>query len=117
MTWKKLAFDDDLTTHTGSIANPHSVTKTQVGLGNCDNTSDLNKPVSTATSTAISTAISGISGFLKLDGSLSMTGDLNFNKNNAVNMALDVLSTAPATPVVGQIYFSSVSNAIYINVA
>lgn len=29
--------------------NPHEVTKAQVGLGNVDNTSDLNKPVSTAT--------------------------------------------------------------------
>ncbi len=33
--------------------NPHSVTKDQVGLGNCDNTSDANKPVSTAQDTAI----------------------------------------------------------------
>jgi hypothetical protein len=33
--------------------NPHSVTKTQVGLGNADNTSDVNKPVSTATQTAL----------------------------------------------------------------
>lgn len=34
--------------------NPHGVTKAQVGLGNCDNTSDVNKPVSTAQATAIS---------------------------------------------------------------
>lgn len=33
--------------------NPHSVTKAQVGLGNADNTSDLNKPISTATQTAL----------------------------------------------------------------
>ena len=38
----------DLTTHINDTANPHSVTKTQVGLGNVDNTSDANKPVSTA---------------------------------------------------------------------
>ena len=42
-----------LTTHTGNTSNPHSVTKTQVGLGNVDNTSDLNKPISTATQTAL----------------------------------------------------------------
>ncbi len=29
--------------HAASTSNPHSVTKTQVGLGNCDNTSDVNK--------------------------------------------------------------------------
>lgn len=39
--------------HIGSLTNPHSVTKLQVGLGNCDNTSDLNKPISTATQTAL----------------------------------------------------------------
>jgi hypothetical protein len=33
-----------------------AVTKTSLGLGNVDNTSDANKPVSTATSTAIATA-------------------------------------------------------------
>ena len=40
-------------THIASTANPHSVTKAQVGLGSVDNTSDANKPVSTATSTAL----------------------------------------------------------------
>lgn len=38
----------DLTAHTGDTANPHGVTKAQVGLSNVDNTSDANKPVSTA---------------------------------------------------------------------
>lgn len=33
--------------------NPHLVTKTQVGLGNVDNTSDLSKPISTSTQTAL----------------------------------------------------------------
>ena len=34
--------------HKADTSNPHSVTKAQVGLGNVDNTSDANKPVSTA---------------------------------------------------------------------
>jgi len=42
-----------LSSHTGNTGNPHDVTKAQVGLGNCDNTSDLNKPISTATQTAL----------------------------------------------------------------
>lgn len=42
-----------LNEHKNNTANPHNVTKTQVGLGNVDNTSDLNKPVSTATQQAI----------------------------------------------------------------
>ncbi len=48
-----LASDAELATHTGNTSNPHAVTKAQVGLGNADNTSDANKPVSTATQTAL----------------------------------------------------------------
>lgn len=40
-------------THVSDKANPHGVTKAQVGLGNVDNTSDANKPVSTAQQAAI----------------------------------------------------------------
>ncbi|GBR72809.1 hypothetical protein NO1_0273 [Candidatus Termititenax aidoneus] len=47
------AFKSAFNTHTGNTNNPHSVTKSQVGLGNADNTSDANKPVSTAQATAI----------------------------------------------------------------
>lgn len=42
-----------LSAHTSNIANPHSVTKAQVGLGSVDNTSDVGKPVSTAQQTAL----------------------------------------------------------------
>ncbi len=48
-----------LSAHTDSRTNPHVVTKTQVGLGSVDNTSDANKPVSTAQAAAISSAVSG----------------------------------------------------------
>ena len=47
------AADADIAAHIADVANPHQVTKTQVGLGNADNTSDANKPVSTAQATAI----------------------------------------------------------------
>lgn len=39
--------------HISNVSNPHQVTKAQVGLGNVDNTSDLNKPISTATQAAL----------------------------------------------------------------
>lgn len=39
--------------HISLTNNPHSVTKAQVGLSNVDNTSDINKPVSTAQAAAI----------------------------------------------------------------
>ena len=40
-------------THIASTNNPHGVTKAQVGLGNVNNTSDVDKPISTATQTAL----------------------------------------------------------------
>lgn len=42
--------------HIGNKSNPHGVTKAQVGLGNVNNTSDADKPVSTAQATAIAEA-------------------------------------------------------------
>jgi len=42
-----------LTGHVDDTDNPHNVTATQVGLGNVNNTSDANKPVSTATGQAL----------------------------------------------------------------
>ena len=37
--------------------NPHETTKTDIGLSNVDNTSDANKPISTATQTALNLKI------------------------------------------------------------
>lgn len=41
-----------LAAHTADTANPHAVTKAQVGLGSVDNTADSAKPVSTAQAAA-----------------------------------------------------------------
>ena len=49
----------NLNTHTSNVSNPHSVTQAQVGLSNVDNTSDLNKPISTATQTALNAKVAG----------------------------------------------------------
>lgn len=40
-------------THSQTTGNPHGTTKSDIGLGNVDNTSDLNKPISTAVQTAL----------------------------------------------------------------
>ena len=47
---------DSLDEHIADKNNPHNVTKAQVGLGNVDNTADIDKPVSNATKSAIITA-------------------------------------------------------------
>ena len=43
----------EISDHKADKANPHEVTAAQVGLGNVNNTSDANKPVSTATQAAL----------------------------------------------------------------
>lgn len=50
------ALETKVNQHIANKSNPHGVTKAQVGLGNADNTSDANKPVSTAQASAIADA-------------------------------------------------------------
>jgi hypothetical protein len=72
----------NILTHIGlTSGNPHNVTKTDVGLSNVDNTSDVNKPVSTAQATAIG---------LKQD-SLGYTPENSANKQN--NLTTDGTGT------------------------
>lgn len=49
--------------HTSNTSNPHSVTKSQVGLGNVDNTSDTDKPVSTAQAAADTTVLNSAKAY------------------------------------------------------
>lgn len=49
---------DALNTHTTNTNNPHNVTKEQVGLGNVDNTADMNKPLSTVQQSSVLSLIS-----------------------------------------------------------
>lgn len=44
--------------HISDKTNPHNVTKEQLAIGNVDNTSDIDKPVSTAQQNALDTALS-----------------------------------------------------------
>lgn len=56
------AVQTNLETHINNKSNPHEVTKDQVGLGNVDNTSDANKPISTATQNALNDKFSATEG-------------------------------------------------------
>lgn len=50
------ALETKVNNHIANKSNPHTVTKAQVGLGNVNNTSDADKPVSTAQAAAIADA-------------------------------------------------------------
>lgn len=69
------AVSSELSTHTRNTSNPHSVTKSQVGLGNVDNTSDANKPISNAQQDALDKKLDLSGG--TLTGPLNIQGDLN----------------------------------------
>ena len=61
--------------HTPLTNNPHSVTATQVGLGNCENTADLDKPISTLAQAALNlkadkSLFAGGTGYRYINGTL-----------------------------------------------
>lgn len=56
------AVQTNLETHINNKSNPHEVTKDQVGLGNVDNTSDANKPISSATQNALNSKFNASDG-------------------------------------------------------
>ena len=65
------AVQNDLDSHTGNKNNPHNVTKAQVGLGRVDNTSDADKPLSSAAQNAmaqLSDALDKVAGMTLLGG-------------------------------------------------
>lgn len=53
VTTELVAVEGDISAHKKDTDNPHNVTAAQIGLDNVDNTSDMDKPVSTAQGTAI----------------------------------------------------------------
>lgn len=94
------ASSSDLTTHISDTANPHSVTKAQVGLSNVDNTSDASKPVSSAQQSALDLkaplasptftgTVSGISKSMVGLSSVDNTSDVNKPISSATQTALN----------------------------
>lgn len=59
----KTAYD-----HSQTSGNPHGTSKADVGLGNVDNTSDANKPVSTAQATALAGKQDNLNGLFQSNG-------------------------------------------------
>lgn len=56
----------DFDTHLNDFSNPHHVTKEQVGLGNVDNTSDMDKPISSAVQTELNDIKSDFANIKKI---------------------------------------------------
>lgn len=96
------AIQTNLETHINNKSNPHEVTKDQVGLGNVDNTSDANKPISNATQTALNGKFSATDGNAlkqRVDNipELVATDITVDSDNDSVNISLDKTSIVDGT--------------------
>lgn len=81
--------DTNIQNHISNLSNPHFVTKSQVGLSNVDNTSDLNKPISNATQTALDlkanndlTNLIASPTLISLQSSYVFPSDITFNQSS-----------------------------------
>jgi hypothetical protein len=111
-----ISFTDAVTSvagRTGVI----TLTSSDVGLGNVNNTSDLNKPISTATQTALdgkvsSTLLGAVNGVATLDASgLVPATQLPSYVDDVLEFA--ALASFPATGSTGKIYVALDSNKTY----
>lgn len=94
----------NLLNHLTNTSNPHSVTKSQVGLANVDNTSDLNKPISTATQTALNNKADLVGGLVPSSQLPSFVDDV---------LEFADLASFPTTGETGKIYIAIDSGKQY----
>ena len=72
--------------HIGRVDNPHSVTKAQVGLSNVDNTSDLNKPIGTATQSALDLKANQATTYTKTEVDTALDSKVDDTEIASVNL-------------------------------
>lgn len=83
-TFTRGSLPQQLEDHINDISNPHQVTKDQVGLGNADNTSDVDKPVSTSTQEALDLK----ANTTDVDNALNLKANIE-DVNSALNLKAD----------------------------
>ena len=95
--------ESEISVHTHNTSNPHGVTKSQVGLGNCDNTSDLSKPVSTAQAAAIAAAVASVQVEASAVQSVAgRTGAVTLTTSDVSGFNSAAASAAPVQSVAGR---------------
>ena len=113
---------DNLTKHIEDFNNPHKVTKEQVGLGNVDNTSDLDKPISNATQEALDKITESITNtedkLGKPGGIATLDPDGKVPSSQLPSYVDDVIEVAtldelPTTGEAGKIYVTKDTNLTY----
>lgn len=111
-----------LENHAASGLNPHKVTKEQLGLGSCDNTSDTDKPVSEAQRAAID-AVKKYADSLALQAGavISVFGRASAVAAQAGDYTADMVGARPDTwtPTAAEVgaYTKTETNALLANKA
>ena len=103
------SIDAAIADHVADTNNPHQVTKEQIGLGNVDNTSDADKPISAAVQAplarlvdagaknllkiiSVSKTINGITFLVNGDGIITISGTATKSTTYSLNDALELPS-------------------------
>ena len=87
-----------LTVHKNDNTNPHGVTKAQVGLENVDNTSDLDKPVSTAVQEALDNLESTINNKIEDNTLIKSVNNNAFNVDDTGKLDINLLNSWTILP-------------------
>jgi hypothetical protein len=114
---------NSVNTRTGSVV----ITKTDVGLGNCDNTSDVNKPVSTAQATAdglnlkIASNLADLANITTAKTNLSLqnidnTSDVNKPISTATQTALDLKQPILAPTVATSVDYTTLATDHFVEI-
>ena len=85
--------------HKNDTNNPHNVTKTQIGLGNVDNTSDADKPISTATQEALDLKANQSTTYTKTEVDAKVSSVYRFKGSVADEKSLPIIEL-----VIGDVY-------------
>lgn len=99
---------EDLSNFKNNTSNPHKVTKAQIGLGDVDNTSDINKPVSQSQQTAIDTAKNYV--VTKLNNHINSTSHISIYERTKWNNYYNSISSINNT--IGNTDISKINSTI-----
>lgn len=104
-----------LTSHTSDTSNPHAVSADQVGLGNCNNTSDANKPLSTAAVTEFAKYMFG-AGYLakEFTGTTDANGEVVLHLTHDGTSGGNALFNTSDVPYIGVTAFANTSDPLVV---
>lgn len=120
ITWKKLAYEDDVVLESDFTAAGDLIVGSGVGTATVLNIGTSLQILRTNSgATALEWADPPAGGDFMANGSVAMTGDLDFNDNEATDMVIQQVANeaavaAYASPVVGKVLFATSELTLHI---